>query len=139
MTIFPDIQMFHADLSAEHPFVEREFGWTRVEPHRPRPGDVCDIRVGVIEACTATNREIEERIACGEFSGDVINEYTTWLWFCDRESFRWAWCLARLICNRSAKLRGVPAGEECGVKDIDGWATPGLGILASGHHVGETA
>lgn len=133
--IFPNIQIVHADLSAQHPFMEREHGWTNVLPHRPQSGEVREVRLGVVEACTATDREIEDRMADGEFSFDVIDEHTSWLWFCDRQSFRAAWRVARLVCNRNVRLTGIVAGEECFVRDIDGQEAPGLSVLASAHHV----
>ncbi|GEM_PF-5834953 len=99
-----------------------------------------------IEACTATDEEINAREAGGEFDFDVIDEYVTQLWFSDRESFRAAWAIARRICV-GWKLSGVKAGEisaisaigfqRCGRNEII--PTPGLTVEISGHHVAEAA
>ncbi|MDQ7775393.1 hypothetical protein [Paracoccus aminovorans] len=136
MSIFPNVELYLCNVS---PFVKREFGSTNVLRHRPRPEEARDFRIGMVEACTATDEEIEERASAGEFGFDVIDEHMSRIWFCDRESFRAAWRVARLICNRNVKLKGIDADEAYAVKEIDGQAIFGLCISASEHHVGKAA
>ncbi len=135
--IFPNASMSFAGLSAANPVTDYAGGWTSVYPHYG-DSEPSGTRFGVVEACTATNREIEDRSAGGEFSFDVIDEHMSRLWFRDRDSFRMAWRLARQIC-KGRKVEGIPSRELVDIHHIDGQPVRGLTVEASAHHIAETA
>lgn len=142
--VFSTYPMTHG-ASAQSGVQPREIGFTLVTRNCDPDVDFY-VRRPCIEACTATNEEIEAREADGEFDFDVIDEHVTLLWFSDRHSFRAAWAIARRIC-KGWKLSGIKAGEisaisaigfqRCGRNEII--STPGLTVEISGHHVAEAA
>lgn len=94
-----------------------------IVPHDPQP---------MISVCTVTVEGLSRRTLMGEEEWDVIEEYTSWIWFFDRDGFRAASHLARCILRLGEILYGVSAREptKCG---IDG--EPGkLVVSLSAHH-----
>lgn len=94
-----------------------------IVPHDPQP---------MISVCTVTVEELSRRTLMGEEEWDVIEEYTSWIWFFDRDGFRAALHLARRILWSGEVLYGVSAREptKCA---IDG--EPGkLVVSLSAHH-----
>ena len=135
--IFPNISMFYARGSVQSPIEERELGFTSIGwGHIPSDAEYFDCPV--IEACTATDQEVGDRSAGGEFSFDVIDEHMTWLWFRDRDSFRMAWRLARAIC-KGRKLVGIASREVVDIHRVGGHPVQGLAAEASAHHIAEAA
>lgn len=136
--LFPNLNQ-HLGLRCDsEPIMERAFGFTSIWPVVD-PADPQHLTTGMIEACTASDQEIEDRTADGEFSFDVIDEHMTSIFFQDRASFKHGWRLARLICNRNAKIVGAASGVITDIREIEGCATHGLSILASSHHTGQAA
>lgn len=145
MMLFPNIDFSCADGSVQSPFEDRELGFTSVGRDRIcQDGEYIDWPV--VNVCTATNQEIADRMEGGEFSGDVIDEHTSYLFFRDRDSFRMAWSLARRICS-GTKFPWIPAGEVVDISAIEFERrgqreivqTPGLFVKLSAQHVAEAA
>lgn len=135
--LFPNAHLSFAGLSAASPIVDYAGGWISVCPRygESEPGPA---RRGVIEACTATNREISDRSAAGEFAFDVIDEHMTRLWFRDRDTFRLAGQLARAIC-RGRKIEGISSRELVDISRIGGQPVPVVTVEVSAHHIAEAA
>lgn len=124
--LFPNASMSFAGLSAANPVNDYPHGWTEIYG---------DAGWGQIDVCTATNLEIADRTEGGEFSFDVIDEHMTYLWFRDRDSFRAAWRLARLICSQGLKMANIAPGKAFSLVEIEGRSSSGVIVQASSHHV----
>lgn len=113
--LFPNIQMRHADCSAQDTIIEKSHGWLAVARGYGTPPFEHDATTyRMIEACTATDDEISARSELGEFSFDIIDEHMSYLWFRDRGSFKAAWRMARVICSG----RLVECGNDCRAGDV---------------------
>lgn len=133
--IFPNIS--NSDSGCDYPLNVYEGGWTDVRPWL-HPNEFGGARCGVVSICTATDQEIEDRMAEGEFSFDVIDEHMTRLWFRDRDGFRVAWRAARVIC-KGGRVSGVAAGEAVVIDRIDGGIECALIAEVSAKHIAEAA
>ncbi|MDO5622565.1 MAG: hypothetical protein Q4G24_13970 [Paracoccus sp. (in: a-proteobacteria)] len=130
--LFPNIQMSCVDLSVQPSIIPVGNGFADIsrdrsqdEPHK----------WGVIEACTASDQEISERSAAGEFPFDVIEEHITQLWFSDRGSFRAAWRAARSILRHGSKVANAKARIVTSAAEVNGTPVSGLFIQPSCHHI----
>lgn len=102
-------------------------------------GDMDLTGMGEIQVCTASNDIIENRMARGDDSFDVIGEYTTSIFFMGSSNFRLGWGLGRLIC-RGWTLRDTPARTLAAAYSCRDTLrlSPLLLVDASPHHVWAT-
>lgn len=89
----------------------------------------------LIAVTTVSNEEVERRDAAGECGFDVIDDHTTWLWFSDRDSFRFAWRLARMTARGQRFDRIQPRVLAFFNHRPDGLAAVIANV--SRHHIGD--
>lgn len=99
------------------------------QPHAPQP---------MIEVATVTDEEIARRVAGGEEGIDVAIEHTSWIWFFDRDGYRRASGLARMIA-RGLKVAGVRPGDVQVAGPCERGARNDVVLLLSAHHVAGVA
>lgn len=109
-----------------------------IEMWRARVPDGGDIILPMLSVVTVSDDEISDRVALGEFSFDVIEEHASWIWFRDRESFRAAYRVARMIARGGCFSYSLVPGVLYDVREIGGRPCA-LIMKASAHHIQQEA
>lgn len=91
-----------------------------------------------VSVMTLSDEEIAFWVDAGEFSADVIDEFTTTFWFGDRASYRVAYRAARMISKGSCLCGGLEAGMIYYPPEIDGQPCE-MAIAPSPHHIKQEA
>lgn len=93
-----------------------------------------DCSAPMIAVSTASDDEISARVDLGEFDWDILEEHTSWLWFSDRDGFRFAYSVARLILSGKI-FSGIKSREVIWANIDDGRRISTLALNMSAHHV----